>query len=247
VAVSFVAAGTPWESTTSSTAYTLDAPAGIADGDLLIAFQSRNTGASGNGTTPSGWTLIRTMYSGTAGEATMQVFTKVWHTGDATTWTDGLAPAASSRKQTVVMAYRGAKDTLLVEDGTTDTVNTTAFSSPTVNNTNPVGWRVGAISSRIASSGGTSTVTSNTERVDNATATSTENDLAVCDSNGTISTGNTSIAWTVATSAVNACTWIGIIVPADTRADAGTGTETVTSNAAKVGHGAQATEYFRRE
>src|ERR1041385_6244732 len=64
--ISFVAASTPWSANTSGSGFTINKPAGVAAGDLMIALLSF---APGSGVTqrtvtvPSGWTKRDDVYA----------------------------------------------------------------------------------------------------------------------------------------------------------------------------------------
>lgn len=154
--ISFVAAGTAFTAFASSTAFTLNAPAGIQAGDLLLAA----VGVSSNTTTtlatpPSGWTLLGNTWAPQATAFTIAT-TFMYRVCDGTegaSWA-GTLTAAKQSKCAAVSAYRASTGRCRpirtnIEGGT----NSGGYKAANIYNPNHTGnWAVAFISANTAAS-----------------------------------------------------------------------------------------------
>jgi hypothetical protein len=145
--LAFRATGANFNSTSSGTNYTLNAPAGIAVGDLMLAFVTSSV--SGTCTPPAGWTLVNSAVVDDGSTDTALFVLKRTATGsEPGSWTDGALSVASTRRHARVVAYSGAADAsqqFISENVITSASDTpTYITSAVVNNTDVNAWRVAA-------------------------------------------------------------------------------------------------------
>lgn len=212
MAVSFVAAGTPYTETGGGgTSFTLNAPAGIATGDLMVAQVAFWANGSQKTVTVSGWTVLQTAYKDTGSGDQFQhvVLTRTATASEPASWS-GTASGTVYLKAANVCAYRGVQT--MGASGATTISGGTSLSTATVNNTLANSWRIvfgayfsGSSSSTIASNETTRRVLGTSEDTVNGGATQ----MATWDSNTTVlATGNTSrtvsrsSAWVIGTSVI---------------------------------------------
>lgn len=141
------AAGTVFTSPTSGANFTLNKPAGVTTGDLMIAVLTASEYCTL--VPPVGWTLVNTARIDDASTDVTQFILKRTATGsEPSTWTDGVISVNAVRRTAVVVAYSGAADAS--EQFIGDAViaggdSTPAFiTTPAVTNTDPNAWRVSA-------------------------------------------------------------------------------------------------------
>jgi hypothetical protein len=197
--ISYVGKATRWYTTSDTNSYTINKPANVVSGDLMVAAVS----FSGNVTSvtpPSGWTLVRRTHisagDGTAhsGDLTTAIFKRTAGASEPNSWssthTDWGQPKISQ-----AVAYRNcdlASSQFVAEDVNTDT-NRSSITTATINNTNSKAWRLCLFASTTAFgdswSGGDVS-----ERTDDSTNASGFPDCTMqfSDSNGPVGTGNTS-------------------------------------------------------
>lgn len=140
-AISFVATGTAFTDTSTGTGYTLNKPAGVADGDLLVGYVASNTG--GQATPPSGWTVVD--YVTTVSSA-LTVMMRDGLAADPGSWTGNHATTAT-RGRAFVVAYRGAAATAVQfdqENVSSSTGGSLTATSAAVTNSDPGAWRLSA-------------------------------------------------------------------------------------------------------
>ncbi|MFF8831374.1 hypothetical protein [Streptomyces sp. NPDC015131] len=224
MAISFVSqAGT--SETTSDTSYTLTKPASIQADDLLIGVLALYPGDSGSQVTvnvPSGWTLVRTTYRSGSNPHQVTVMKKTATGSEPSTWSGSLG-SSETIKMSLVAAYRGADaaaDQFVAEGGGTGAQDGFSMSTATVNNTDSSAWRVtvAGATSADAGLGGASFTSNETSQRRNTSQESgvLRLNLALWDSNGAVSTGNTSRTIDRTWSWTAAANWIGLIKPANT-------------------------------
>lgn len=146
--INFVATGTAFTDTSTGTGYTLNKPAGVVDGDILIAYVSSNAGRTLS--PPTGWTLVDAVDSGSSSPSTLSVLMRDGLAADPSSWTGNLSSSAT-RKRAVVVAYRGAAATALQfppENVGSSTSGSTTIVSSSVNNSDPGAWRLSAFAVR---------------------------------------------------------------------------------------------------
>jgi hypothetical protein len=218
MAISYVGVSTAWTSTASSTSFTINKPAGtLQDGDFMIAVLSWTTGSSTTDltvTAPAGWTKQDEAYNGGDGfDHQIAVMTRTYATGDPSSWSGTLSGSSAKVKVSGTVAYRGVQN-ILAKGTSSAAYPTTSYSTATVNNTQSGSWRfvaAGYESGSLTYSMNTNEVQSRLLAGDTNSGSGDNVQLRIADSNGAISTGNTSR--TVSRSAVfdASCSWIGIL------------------------------------
>lgn len=154
------AAGTAFNSATSGNDYTLNKPAGVASGDLMLAYVTVNSVAP-TINPPAGWVLVDSCRANAGGAANTSLFVLKRTAGgsEPSTWTDGTISAAVTRRCAIVVAYSGAADAVSqpLRSTTAGTGNATPMylTTPTLNNTDPNAWRISAFAVSDDNSGGT--------------------------------------------------------------------------------------------
>lgn len=227
MAISFVAAGTVFTALTSGTGFTFNKPSGVQDGDLLVGFVA--TDQDGTMTAPTGWTQNgEVSVDSAADDVHIGVFLRDGLASDPSTWTDGSVSAAAVRRYAIVLAYRGtdvAANQWLASDVSSDTADTPlTTTTATVNNTDDRAWRIECFATHdnalnIGTPNWSDYNPADTERDDTNLGTSDPVlTVAVADSNGPISTGNTSVTatWNTdgsGTTRDTTASWIGLIKP----------------------------------
>lgn len=140
--ISFVATGTAFTDTTTGTGYTLNKPAGVANGDVLVAYVASNGG--GAATPPTGWTLVDNV--ALSGSSDLSVLMRDGLAADPASWTGNLA-SSCTRKRATVVAYRGAASTGLQfpqENVSSSLSGSTTVSTASVSNGDAAAWRLSA-------------------------------------------------------------------------------------------------------
>lgn len=141
--ITYRGAGTAWTSPTSGADFTLNKPASAATTDLMLAFVTSSE--FGTITPPSGWTLVNQARVDDGGtDMAMYVLKRTATASEPTSWTDGSLSVQSARRTAVVVAYAGASDVLADTQAATGADTPMYLSTPTLNNTDPNGWRVSA-------------------------------------------------------------------------------------------------------
>lgn len=145
--LAFRATGANFNSTSSGTNYTLNAPAGLQVGDLMLAFVTSSQASAI--TPPAGWVLVNSASVDDGSADTALFILKRTATGsEPGSWTDGTLSVASTRRHARVVAYSGAADASQQFIG--ENVATRASDTPlnmttaTVSNTDSNAWRVSA-------------------------------------------------------------------------------------------------------
>lgn len=153
--LAYVSTGAAFSDSSTGTGFTLNKPASVLDGDLLVAYVSSEKGGTPN--TPAGWVLVDTVNE-TVGQVGLAVFMRDALAADPATWV-GDFPVTALRKRAVVIAYRGAADTstqLASENVNSSVGGAYYLTSATVANTDPNAWRLSAFAYRDTASTGTS-------------------------------------------------------------------------------------------
>lgn len=157
--ISYVSTGTAFTDATTGSGFTLNKPASVADGDLLVAYVASDLAQAAPA--PTGWTAITSQTSGSGSSASsLTVMMRDALAADPSTWVGDLVNNAT-RKRTTVVCYRGAASTATqFENNSINGGNTGSFTSlnettPTINNTDPNAWRLSAFAIRDDATGGT--------------------------------------------------------------------------------------------
>lgn len=145
--LAFRATGANWNSTSTGTNFTLNAPAGLVVGDLMLAFVT--TSNHSTCTPPAGWTLVNTAsVDDGSTDTALFVLKRTATGGEPGSWTDGAVSVASGRRHARVVAYSGAADAsqqFIAENVTTRASDTPLYlTSAVVTNTDVNAWRVSA-------------------------------------------------------------------------------------------------------
>lgn len=202
MAISFVAAGTTYSNTAGGTSFTLNKPAGVADGDTLVAVVACWANGSQKTMSSSGWTVRQTAYFDTGDdEVQITLMTRAGLASDPSTWTVTSSGTVYLRVAAVA-AYRGVQSVGV--SGQTSMGGGTSLSTATVNNSVANSWRVTA-GACFASSLSVNISSNEVTRrfivgADNSGACQT----ALWDSSAGIVTGNTSRTVSRSSSWVNA-------------------------------------------
>ncbi|WP_055563598.1 hypothetical protein [Streptomyces atriruber] len=141
------ATGTAFTSPTSGTDFTLNKPAGVVTGDLMVAFVSSSQHSTI--TPPAGWTAVNTAsVDDGSTDTALFVLKRTAGGSEPSTWTDGSLSVASTRRYAVVVAYSGAADAaqqFIAEGVLTRATGTPLYlTSATLNNTDVNAWRISA-------------------------------------------------------------------------------------------------------
>jgi hypothetical protein len=197
MAISFVAAGTEYRvDNNSSTAYTLNAPAGLAEGHFMLALVI-HTGVTASITPPTGWTQVgSTLRSSDSIGINFSVLKRTAGASEPSSWTDGVIGSATVRRSAMVYAWSGCADAteqLLVSDQLLSETNASSLDTPTINNTDANGWRV-CMWAHYDTEGGAAWTSNEVATRGTQTAGVNSNNVRgiVADSDGVVATGTTS-------------------------------------------------------
>lgn len=151
--IAYRATGTTFNSATSGTDFTINKPAGLADGDLMIAYLT----AAGTGTLtiPTGWSLVDS--TSADGNHSLWVLKRTGLAADPSTWTVTLS-ASTNRRTCAVVAYSGAADVssqFAAENVRSDADGAFVHTSAVVNNPEAAAWRASCFAWRDGVAGGT--------------------------------------------------------------------------------------------
>lgn len=156
--LAFRATGANFNSTSSGTNFTLNTPAGVQVGDLMLAFVTSSQASTI--TPPAGWTAVNTAsIDDGSTDTALFVLKRTATASEPASFTDGLLSVASTRRHARVVAYSGAADAS--QQFVAENVITRASDSPlyltsaVVNNTDSNAWRVSAFAFNDDSSGTT--------------------------------------------------------------------------------------------
>jgi LysM repeat protein len=224
--IQYVGKGASWQTSSTTTSFTINRPSGVVSGDLMLAGVSISGAVTV--TAPSGWTLVRTMtYTNGSGDehsgsTTLAIMKRTAGSSESASWT-GSHTSTGRPKITQCVAYRNcdtASNQFIAENGTTGTnVNMT---TPTITNTDSRAWRV-AFFAPETSNGCSVSLSGNSERADDSTSASGIEDvnLSVYDSNGNVSTGSHTLTAKASDSVYSTCQWIGLLKPLSSGPGAG--------------------------
>lgn len=144
-----------YTSSSSGTAFTLNKPSGLADGDLMLAFVTSTE--FGTISPPSGWATVNTAaVNDGSTDIALWVLKRTGLAADPSSWTTGALGTSSTRRTAVVVAYSGAASAdsqFVAESVRTETADPLVHQTATVNNTDPYAWRVCAFAASDNTSG----------------------------------------------------------------------------------------------
>src|SRR6267154_3357660 len=150
--ITFVATGTAYTDTSNGSGYTLNKPAGVVNGDVLVAYVAAENGLSA--VPPAGWTVVDSIASTSSN---LTILMRDGLASDPSSWTGNLSVGTASRKRAVVVAYRGAAPTAVQfaqENVGSSSGGSTLVTTPNLTNADPGAWRLSAFSVNDNASGG---------------------------------------------------------------------------------------------
>lgn len=214
MAISYVGAGTDYSSNSSGTGYTINRPASVTTGDLMIAVVALDTysttASSVTINNPSGWTTVSTVTP--LSYCRFRIMYKVHDGSEPTSWAGTLSTACPHRT-VVSVAYRGTSgidDTSSGVAGSGTSVNSGTATSPS-----STSWRISCGAYVSSSTSSTITTTGDTQRA-NAVASGGSVpggvEVSYYDSSGTIGVGNTGRTYSRGASWESAGAWVGILL-----------------------------------
>lgn len=163
--ISYVSTATAYTDATSSSGFTLNKPASVADGDLLVAYVSADIAVPAPA--PSGWTVVNSQVAGSGSTASsLTVMMRDALSADPSTWVGDFI-STHARCRTTVVCYRGAASTATqlvnnsIAGGSTGVYTSLVPATPTVTNVDPNAWRLSAFAVRDDASSGA--MTANTQ------------------------------------------------------------------------------------
>lgn len=227
--ITYVGKATTWVSTSSTNSFTVNKPAGVQSGDLMIAsacFSGEMTAAP----TLTGWTLvehsIEKMDDGgvRSGSSTMFVWRRAAGVSEPNSWTASHANYGKPRI-TQAVAYRNVDvANPFIAESSAKKTNSTTVATPTITNDNSKAWRVTIFGASTGNPASWNTVDV-TERVDGSSSLTSSPDtvLSIQDSNGMVSTGSHSRTGKLSASFFTASAWIGLLRPLSTGPTPGAG------------------------
>ena len=145
--LAFRATGANFNSTSAGTDFTLNKPAGVLTGDLLLAFVTSSQHSTI--TPPAGWTAVNTAsIDDGSTDTALFVLKRTAGGAEPATWTDGSLSVSATRRNARVVAYSGAADAsqqFIAENILTRASDTPLnLTSAVLNNTDANAWRVAA-------------------------------------------------------------------------------------------------------
>lgn len=214
MAVSFVATGTAYTTGSFGNSFTLNKPAGVADGDVMVAMVAFYAFAPLT-ITCTGWTVVQTGYgTGSAGnEVQVTMLVRTATASEPSSWTANSSLSTEARLA-IVSAYRGVQT--VGASGQSGGGSGTSRATASVSNTTAGAWRV--VHGAYVASSSSPVITSN-ETIRRA-YTSAEKafygwaQAAIWDSNGsTVAVGSTSRTVSRSSSWYAAATAIVLLYP----------------------------------
>jgi hypothetical protein len=159
-------AGTPFTASSSGGSFTLNTPSGTAASDLMLAFLTYTSTTATAANVASGWSVVDSSTATIGGSSiTLTVLARTAGASEPSSYTALLNNSGvATDRSAVVMRYPGAapaSQQFIAEGANSGTMAGTAFTTPTVTNTDPGAWRVSAIATGATS--GTPTFTANTQ------------------------------------------------------------------------------------
>ncbi|MGW6255408.1 hypothetical protein [Streptomyces sp. NPDC055085] len=225
--IQYVGKATSFMTHLANSAFTLNKPAGLASGDLMVAAVEAN--ANVTLTAPAGWTQVRRLFyqqSNGSAPMTLTIYKRTAGGSEPQSWSSTYTGgSASTHLITSVVAYRYAADASLQfidENGSVYPDDPTV----SVTNTDSKAWRISVVGSNNPDTFTLSTNNGDAERVDETTRSTYSGDpsyvgLHIYDSNKQISTGSTTFPFFSVGAAYDWASWIGIIKPASSAPAAG--------------------------
>lgn len=227
-AIQYVSAAS-WATINSSTSYTIDRPAGVVSGDLMIAVVTADVQGGISITAPTGWTVVRSVAGAGSWTAATVVLKRTAGSSEPATWTGTVSssPGGQFQKASSCAAYRNAApaSSQFVADGyATSGVGYPTLWSPSVANTNANAWAVGAFSTLNDGSDGQNVLSARSssglnmqQRASESFDPGDEEDV-ICtlieDSGAPVAPGSYAASSRATVWTASAFAWIGYILPA---------------------------------
>lgn len=219
--IAYVGKATAWITQADNTGFTINKPAGVVSGDLMLATLAMS-GSVVTVNLPSGWTLVRKVTTGGgdphSGDMTAVIMKRTAGASEPNSWTGSIAGADWGQpKITQAVAYRNcdiASNQFIAENSKTYS-DTSTLVTQTINNTNSKAWRV-CMFAGAAPYGNAWTGGDVSERTDDTTNLSNFVDASISwsDSNGQVATGNQSRTGKVDNDSVyTGVSWIAMLKP----------------------------------
>lgn len=220
--IAFVGRSTAWKQNSDNHSFTINKPAGVVSGDLMVA----SIGFSGKIDTitpPTGWTLIRRMHQADynsngdadSGDITVAILIRTAGASEPNSWI-GSHDDWGQPKISSAVAYRNAADATLqfIDEEMDSERGSLSVSTGTATNTDARAWRI-CLFGATTPYGDTWDSGDVKERTDDSTSLSGKPDvhIAFSDSNAQISTGNHSRTGRFYGDVYTSVGWIGIIRP----------------------------------
>lgn len=220
--ISYVGAGTAWGTNGTYTGYTVNRPAGVVSGDLMVA----TIGFVGKGATigvPSGWTLRSqsTADNTSAGPYTLAVIYKIAGGSEPASYTASITGGTLYRTIVVQsLAYRNVDPVApFLNSNMKGSLDVQTIYTNPATNTDSRAWRVSSFGGLSAGANSWSYTSEVIERVDNYTnysiflGGSAGNAVMMADSNGPVGTGAAERSGTSANSLYAAVGFTGVLKP----------------------------------
>lgn len=217
-AISFVGKGTAWGWTANTTAYTINRPSGVQNGDLMIASIIVADSVAPTVTAPAGWTVVQQLTSTDSfANARLAVLKRTAGSSEPTSWTGSFSGTVKP-VVTESVAYRGADTAAnqFLAEGTSTSGSGNTITTATVANTDSRSWRI-SVFGYSTDYWTTASSSESSERDDQAAeyqiswSSYRTAVLSMHDSNGSISTGSTNRTGTLDRNYYAAVSWVGLI------------------------------------
>lgn len=210
-AISYV--GATHSTANSSSSFQLNKPSGTAQGDFIVAilgFHAAYAGAERTVTPPTGWVKVDDKYvTANSKPHQISVMSRTVGASDPSSWNGSISSSVNALVA-LTITYRNVVG--IAASGTSSKGSGSSYSTATVNNPVSANWRItaGGYSSGSVNYDITSNEVILHKRIYRLSGLE-DIQVAAWDSNGTISTGNTSR--TISRGAVwsSSCSWIGIL------------------------------------
>lgn len=220
-AIEWVGASEVWAESTATSTVQINRPANVQVGDLMLAFIQTNATATASSTAITGWTNVTTVYANATTDTNLVILKRDYAVDDPAYWTGTTVTTGLSRKQSVVVAYRGADlatNQFIATNSNTSTAGAETLGTNSATNNDAGAWTIAAWAAHDDNSAGTWTSTEAVERVDAENGSSSPwQTLTVHDSGAPVSVASQSRTGTfdpgTSTNWLSASAWIGIIKP----------------------------------
>lgn len=220
--ISYVGQGTAWGTNGTYSGYTINKPAGVVTGDLMVA----TIGFVGKNATigvPSGWTLRSqsTADNTSAGPYTLAVIYKIAGGSEPASYTASITGGTLYRTiVTQCLAYRNVDPAApFLNSNMKSSLDVQTVYTNSATNTDSRAWRVSSFGGLSSGANSWSYTSEVIERVDNYTnysilfGGSAGNAVMMADSNGPVSTGAAERSGTSANSLYAAVGFTGVLKP----------------------------------